>query len=175
MNIVDVTISLAGEVDLPLLEREGKAAVDCSFAEEYSAQCRGEQSIYIAVADGHLLGSGFIRWLGPRDPEAQALCPDAPEILRLEVAETMQSKGIGTKLIAALCSAAKGRGFNAVSLGVAHENPRAFALYRRLGFEQTPLTEYYDEYQYPLEGGGYGVARDLCRYLVKRFSAGADS
>ena len=30
------------------------------------------------------------------------------------------------------------------------------------------LREYYDEYQYPLENGGYGVARDLCRYLVKQ-------
>ena len=41
------------------------------------------------------------------------------------------------------------------------------ALYQTLGYQDTALTEYFDEYEYPLEDGGFGLARDLCRYLVK--------
>ena len=67
-----------------------------------------------------------------------------------------------------MVSQAASKGFKEVSLGVGYENPKAYSLYRELGFEDTELEEYFDEYQYPLEGGGLGVARDLCRYLVKR-------
>ena len=159
---VNVVVSEIRESDVALLEDQGKPAVGRSFADEYADQCRGEQSIYLATDGGRLLGSGFIRWLGPRDADAHDLFPLAPEIFRLEVVETRRSQGIGTRLLDALCAAATAQGFPAVSLGVAHANPRAHALYRRLGFEETPLTEYYDEYQYPLEdGGGRGCTRSL--------------
>lgn len=165
-------ISLVDADNLPLLESEGKAAAERSFADEYADQRRGEHSIFIATEDGRLIGSGFIRWLGPRDSDARALCPDAPEIFRLEVIREYQSRGVGTRLIEALSEAAQEKGFDAVSLGVAHDNPRAYTLYQRLGFLDTDLVEYYDEYRYPLEEGGWGVARDLCRYLVKPLGGG---
>ena len=55
-----------------------------------------------------------------------------------------------------------------MSFGVGHENPRAESLHEQLGYEGTELEAYFDEYQYPLEDGGFGVARDLCRFLVER-------
>ncbi len=134
---------------------------------ELEEQARGERSLLISVQEGAILGWGFIRWLGPRDPEALRLFPDAPEIYRLEVREAHRSAGLGRALINAMIEQAAARGFPAVSLGVGHENPRAYALYRQLGFADTELEAYYDEYQYPLEEGGYGTARDLCRYLLK--------
>ncbi|MEM8766113.1 MAG: GNAT family N-acetyltransferase [Pseudomonadota bacterium] len=157
----------ARRADVGLLEAEGKAAVGRPFSLELDAQDRGEQSIFLALAAGSLLGSGFIRWLGPRDPAAFALLPEAPEIFRLEVLEGRRSQGIGTALLRSIEAAARERGFKAVSLGVAHANPRAEALYRNLGYADMGLDEYYDEYPYPLERGGYGTARDLCRYLRK--------
>lgn len=135
---------------------------------ELEEQARGKHSLFICADDGEILGSGFIRWFGPRDPEAMRLFPNAPEIYRLEVRETHRSLGIGRSLIAEMEAEATVRGFREVSLGVGHENPRALSLYRELGFEDTELEEYFDEYEYPLEDGGLGVARDLCRYMIKR-------
>ena len=96
------------------------------------------------------------------------LFPQAPEIFRLEVVEPRRSQGIGRRLIGAMEEAARARSFEQTSLGVGHENSRAHELYQALHYEDTAITEYWDEYQYPLPDGGIGVARDLCRYLVKQ-------
>lgn len=158
----------ARETDLELLERDVKPAARRTPRMELEEQAQGEHSLFICLDDGEILGWGFIRWLGPRDPNAMRLFPDAPEIYRLEVRRTHRSLGIGRSLVSAMESQAASRGFRKVSLGVGHENPRAHSLYRELGFEDTELEEYFDEYEYPLEGGGFGIARDLCRYMIKR-------
>ena len=161
-------IRQAERSDLPLLEQFLKPAVGRTSQQEFDEQDSGDHSLFIAVDEDELLGWSFIRWLGPRDAEAMRLFPNAPEIYRLEVREPYRSTGLGRLLIGAMEAQAAADGYPAVSLGVGHENPRAYALYQVLGYEDTALTEYYDEYQYPLEGGGFGLARDLCRYLVKR-------
>jgi ribosomal protein S18 acetylase RimI-like enzyme len=154
--------------DRTLLERDVKTAVGRSLELELREQSEGVHSIYIAIDSNIVIGWGFLRWLGPRDPIARGLFPDAPEVFRLEVHEAYRSTGIGRNLIAEMESAAVSAGFSEISLGVAHDNPRAYSLYRQIGFTDTELNEYFDEYQYPLKGGGIGVARDLCRYMVKR-------
>lgn len=161
-------IRQAQQKDLKLIERDLKPAVGRSFELELEEQAQGVHSLYISLDGGEILGSAFIRWQGPRDPAAMRLFPDAPEIYRLEVRADQRSSGIGRELIEKMESAAASRGYGEVSLGVGHENPRAYSLYKRLGFEDTELDEYVDEYEYPLNDGQLGVARDVCRYLVKR-------
>lgn len=48
-----------------------------------------------------------------------------------------QGRGVGTALIAALCREAERRGYEAIRLEVIEGNPRARALYERLGFVAT--------------------------------------
>ncbi len=153
--------------DLPELERSLKPAFNRTFAQEIDDQQRDIHSMYLALQDDKVIGSGFVRWLGPRDPEAARLFPNAPEILRLDVSESHRSKGIGTKLIIEMEKEALTRGLEQISLGVAHSNPRAHALYLNLGFEQTSILEYYDEYHWQIGNGPVETAKDLCRYLVK--------
>jgi ribosomal protein S18 acetylase RimI-like enzyme len=163
-----MNIRQAEEDDLELIERDVKAAVGRSFELEMQEQARGIHSLFIVLDGEEIVGWGFIRWSGPRDPQAMKLYPDAPEIYRLEIRESLRSSGIGRELIAKMESAAAYRGFSRVSLGVGHENPRACSLYRQLGYEETELEAYVDEYEYPLKEGGFGTAKDLCRFLVKR-------
>ena len=66
----------------------------------------------------------------------------------LAVHETLQSLGIGTALIAALEQRAREAGCGTARLSVEHDNPRALALYRRLGYlpvgsevESWPVTD----------------------------------
>lgn len=73
--------------------------------------------------DGLILGYGqLLRW------GTQA------EISDLVVCESQRGRGIGTQLILALLKLAHSKGYPSVEIGVAEANPRALALYLRLGF-----------------------------------------
>jgi ribosomal protein S18 acetylase RimI-like enzyme len=56
------------------------------------------------------------------------------EISNLIVHPEWRSKGIGTTIIRRLIGAARENELTEVEIGVAESNPRAMALYRRLGF-----------------------------------------
>ncbi len=62
---------------------------------------------------------------------------DAGTLWMLSVHECWRSLGLGTMLIHALESRIRRRGLAAATLNVEHDNPRAAALYRRLGYQQT--------------------------------------
>lgn len=61
--------------------------------------------------------------------------PRAAEISDLVVCESFRSRGIGTALIQTLVQHAREHAIARVEIGVALDNPRALALYRRLGFQ----------------------------------------
>jgi ribosomal protein S18 acetylase RimI-like enzyme len=63
--------------------------------------------------------------------------PRCGEISDLMVAESQRSKGIGTAIIQYLVRAARDMDSECVDIGVALSNPRALALYRRLGFRDS--------------------------------------
>jgi GNAT superfamily N-acetyltransferase len=65
------------------------------------------------------------------------LWPTCAEISDLVVAEPLRGQGVGTALIQALVKRARTQGAKAFEIGVAMDNPRAAALYRRLGFEDS--------------------------------------
>lgn len=153
--------------DLPILKRDVKAAFQRSFELELKEQASGLQSVFLALDGDQAVGWGFIHWPGPRELTIRERYPDAPELFRLEVREELRSQGIGGQLMSAMESKVMAESKRQISLGVAHDNPKAYRLYQRLGYQDTEFNEYYDEYQYPMQDGGVGTARDLCRYLVK--------
>ena len=168
--VANAEIRIATEADLPSLKWGIKPSFGRSIQVEFDDQEQGQQSIFIALIQGTLVGSGFLRWMGPRDETISTLFPDTPEIFRLDVDEQRRSQGIGSALIAVMEEEARRRGYTRLGLGVAHENPRALALYERVGFERTAITSYYDEYKYQIGDGPVETARDLCRFLTKPIS-----
>jgi ribosomal protein S18 acetylase RimI-like enzyme len=56
------------------------------------------------------------------------------ELWMLSVHELVQSLGIGSTLIAALEDEVRARGLDRARLSVEHDNPRAYRLYRALGY-----------------------------------------
>ena len=60
--------------------------------------------------------------------------PLPPSQLRLLVHRHVRAQGIGGALLGGICAEAELRGYDAVRLEVAAANPRARALYERVGF-----------------------------------------
>ena len=63
------------------------------------------------------------------------LWPRTSEISDLAVAAEVRGQGIGTAMIIALIEVARSLNLPEVEIGAAQSNPRALALYRRLGFQ----------------------------------------
>jgi len=77
----------------------------------------------VAESEGRAMGFGLLtRWT------------TGGEISDLIVAENLRGQGIGTAMIAELTQAALALHMPALEIGAAHSNPRAAALYHRLGF-----------------------------------------
>ena len=75
--------------------------------------------------DGEIVAKGLIDF-GTVD--------DAGKIEQLAVRPELQSRGIGSRLIAEMEQRIAGRGRSFVVMGVEHDNPRARVLYERLGY-----------------------------------------
>jgi ribosomal protein S18 acetylase RimI-like enzyme len=81
----------------------------------------------------------------------------------------MRSRGIGTALIAEAERRAAARGFSRIGLGVADDNPRAAALYLRLGFEETGY-HYLDQYEVIDADAVRHAITESCRFLVRHLA-----
>lgn len=97
-----------------------------AVAEVMQAVWEGDvESVVIALPNGRLVAHGAVDF---------RKSPDHGEIWMLSVHETLQSLGLGTRLIAALEAHVLARGLSRARLSVEHDNPRAVRLYRRLGY-----------------------------------------
>ncbi len=90
-----------------------------------AADGRGMGLVVVGTDDSPLAYGQFTLW------------PTCAEISDLVVAESLRGQGVGTALIQALVKRARTKGAKAFEIGVALDNPRAAALYRRLGFEES--------------------------------------
>ncbi|MCW2810878.1 MAG: hypothetical protein JWP61_1336 [Friedmanniella sp.] len=94
------------------------AALQASYADEVAV-------LVVALPNGRLVGAGAVDFRP--DPEVGVLW-------MLAVHERFQSLGIGRRLVRALEDRVRERGRERARLLVEHDNPRAVALYSRLGY-----------------------------------------
>jgi ribosomal protein S18 acetylase RimI-like enzyme len=120
------SVRLGTAADLPALDRAiptGRNDVHRSFLARQEA---GDASYVVAWQGAEPVGSGVIRW-GGQDPE----------ISNLHVPEPLRSQGIGAAIVRYAEDLVRERGFGRVSIAVGEANPRAAALYERLGYRDT--------------------------------------
>jgi ribosomal protein S18 acetylase RimI-like enzyme len=115
--------------DLESLMRDcwrGRRADVCAWllsrAERNYRSRRGE-SVVVYTETGDIIGYGQV-----------TLWPRCAEISDLIVSETQRSQGYGTAMIQYLAGRAITLGATCIEIGAATSNPRAQALYQRLGF-----------------------------------------
>jgi hypothetical protein len=106
-----------------------------------------------------------------RRPRGEPALPQCPELNGLEVwPPELRSQGIGTAIICADEARARERGCHQIGLGVTDDNPRAAALYLRLGYQEIGY-RYLDRCQYLDDHGRRHDIADPARFLVKQLQA----
>ena len=88
----------------------------------------------VATASDEVVGVAFCRRFTADDHGHGYVDAETPE-LAVAVAETWRGRGIGTRLIDELATAARLAGFARLSLSVDSDNP-AVRLYERIGFQE---------------------------------------
>lgn len=114
--------------NLPALGWSGIAAHLRSVASYLARVATGEVE-YLAVrgVDGTPVAKAGVDY---------AESPGAATILQVATRSDLQGRGLGTALIAAAEERIRRRGFTVARIGVADDNPRARALYERLGYQE---------------------------------------
>ncbi|MFE7600121.1 GNAT family N-acetyltransferase [Streptomyces sp. NPDC057494] len=167
MNRVDhVEIGPCRAADVPLLGRFlPTPGAPARHAERFARQEAGAGTYLLARRDGVPVGNGQVRWDGCAAPEVRAAVGDCPEFNGLDVREDLRGRGIGTALILAAEDLARERGRTALGLGVADDNPRAAALYARLGYAR--VLTYTDRWSWTDADGHRHDEADPCTFLVR--------
>jgi len=136
--------------------------------ERLQRQQRGEVVYLIAWSSGLPVGHALLKWGGATEPyllsHFQGTCPDVEDLL---VAKALRSQGIGTQLLAAAETLVADRGYTRIGLGVDVRNPRARALYERLGYLDAGLGVHREEYSYVDSQGRTQGWDEILAYLVK--------
>lgn len=113
----------------------------------------------------------LIAWDGPEPLGSGVLVTGAgggtPQLKNLNVRVAQRSRGVGSALIRAAEELCRERGAGQMEVGVGTDNPRARALYERLGYrgtgEQATVT-----YQYLDDAGHRRTATETSEQLVRR-------
>lgn len=159
------------EADVAELDRAiPSPGVVSTHAVRYARQVAGDGTFLVAWLDGRPVGHGEVLWNGCAAPEVRAACPDCPEVNGLGVwPESLRSRGIGTAIVRAAEDLAVRRGIGRLGLGVGADNPRARALYERLGYR--PVADYVGRWSYERPAGTVHEVADPCTFLVRVLDA----
>ncbi len=150
---VGLTIRDLDAADLAHLDWSGGQQHIQAVATALQASYVGEvELLVIALPNGQLIAMGAVDY---RKSAA------AGELWMLAVDGTWQSLGVGSVLIAALERRISDHGISVAKIGVEHDNPRAAALYRRLGYRT--IAAALDEW--PVAGGATYVT--VCAVMEK--------
>ncbi|MFF8399579.1 GNAT family N-acetyltransferase [Streptomyces sp. NPDC016172] len=153
--------------DIEELERHMPShSADGSHAARFARQRAGESTYLIPWLEARPVGHAEVRWIGCEAPEVRSAQPGCPEINGLFVwPASLRSQGIGTALVHTAERLARERGIEVMGLGVGDGNPRAAALYARLGY--LPTVAYLDRWAHLDPHGVRQERADPCVFLVK--------
>lgn len=135
--------------------------------ERLSRQERGEVTYLIAGDSRHpILGYVLLKWRGDERHDQHPVLED------LLVRPEFRGRGIGTRLLLHAEALCRERGVSRLGLGVnPTENPRALALYERLGYRDSGEPPHFDVYAYTDEYGQRRLYEDWTLFLVKDLTA----
>jgi GNAT superfamily N-acetyltransferase len=135
--------------------------------DRFARQQRDEVLYLIGWQDDEPVGQLLLVWAGPEYEPLTSTILDCAEIQDFVVRPDLRSRGIGHQMLALAEDLTRARGLRRLGLYVGLDNPRARALYHRLGFTDANCGIVIVRWQYPGPDGHKHWAEQRCTYLVK--------
>jgi len=167
-NFPLITVRDAEEADLPAL-----IAIRGDESEAPHRDClreaQGGGFRYLVLLRGQeIIG---LAWLVSRRPAYWSDANDTqhlPQIVALKVAESQRGQGYGSAFVRAIERAAAKAGYDQLHVAVEPaDNPRAYALYQRLGYQQLQPEPYLKAWEHTDSGGNRHHGEDWLVDMVK--------
>jgi ribosomal protein S18 acetylase RimI-like enzyme len=111
--------------------------------EQLARAARGEVVYLVAELDGGVVGKAVLDWVHEAD--------GTPWLWMVSVDPAHRGLGVGTAMLAEAERRCRERGFTVLECAVDEDNPRALALYLRLGYDE--VGAHTDEYDVAAEDG----------------------
>lgn len=157
--------------EIPLLDKHlDPARLAGRHADRFAQQQSGALTYLIAWQDGTPVGHTLVRWTGTTDAFVAERISDCAHVEDLFVMPELRSHGIGGRILAEAERLAVRRAFALIGLAVGVDNPRARALYERLGYADTGFGVFQIGGVYHDIQGVEREWREICEYLVKRLA-----
>ena len=135
--------------------------------DRFAQQQAGRLTYLIAWLNGIPIGHTMVRWEGATDAYIAERIADCAHVEDLFVMPELRSQGMGTRILAYGERLAAERGFTRIGLAVGVDNPRARALYERLGYADTGFGVFEIRGTYTDIRGRQQEWREVCEYLAK--------
>ena len=135
--------------------------------ERFAQQQDGRLTYLIAWLGGIPIGHTMVRWTGTTDAFVAERISECAHVEDLFVMPEHRSRGIGARILGYGERMAIERGFTQIGLAVGTDNPRARALYERLGYVDTGFGVFEIGGAYTDIQGNIREWREVCEYLVK--------
>ena len=165
---LDIEVRLLSRCEIPILD----AYLDVErlagrHHERFAQQRDGRLTYLIAWQGGIPIGHTMVRWEGTTDAHVADRISACAHVEDLFVMPDLRSRGIGTRILAHGECLAVERGFTQIGLAVGIDNPRARALYERLGYVDTGFGVFKIGGTYTDIHDKQREWREVCEYLVK--------
>jgi hypothetical protein len=168
MQSCDVVLRPCRAGDLPALEAWQPTGNSRTHSWRFFHQEAGTSTYYLATCrqtPDQFVGSCEVRWNGCAAPEV----PRSPEINGLQVwPERLQSRGIGTQMLALIEHEAHARDHATLGLGV--DDPRAKALYLKLGYAYSGV-DYEDRYTWTDDNHQVHHVAEWAQWMTKTLTS----
>ena len=166
---MDIEVRPLRQCEIPLLDAHldvGRLAG--RHHDRFTQQQDGRLTYLIAWLDGIPIGHMMVRWEGTTDAYVAGRISECAHLEDLFVMPELRSRGIGAQILACGETLAAERKFAKIGLAVGTDNPRARALYERLGYADTGFGAFEIGGTYMDIRGNVREWREVCEYLVKR-------
>ena len=154
------------KADLPALEWEGEYRhFRRLYAEHYESFRAGSTLIYIAESQaGIMVGQVFILLYSRNSEVADGM--HRAYLFSFRIKPAYRNQGLGSYMLAFVEEQLLQRGYSIVRLNVAQDNPKARALYDRLGYEVIGYSP--GVWQYQDDEGAWQTMREPAWKMLKR-------
>jgi GNAT superfamily N-acetyltransferase len=170
-NFPLITVRDAEEADLPaLISIKGDDSEALHRDRLRDAQGGGFRYL-VLLRDQEVIGFALLVFRRPASWSDANDTQHLPQIVDLQVAESQRGQGYGSAFVRALEGEAARAGYQQLYLAVGPaDNPRAYALYQRLGYQQLQPQPYLKAWEFTDSGGDRHRGEDWIVDMVKPLS-----